>query len=57
MLTFPSRYTIDYFHPGVRAEIEAWPVDVLERWDWYFPQGGTLEDFKARAREAQVVYA
>lgn len=49
--------------PGMRDliarfwPVPTWPVDVLERWDWYFPQGGTLEDFKARAREAQVVYA
>lgn len=49
--------------PGMRDliarfwPVPTWPVDVLERWDWYFPAGGTLEDFKARAREAQVVYA
>jgi phage-related protein len=25
----PVRYTIEYFHPRVLADIEAWPTDVL----------------------------
>ncbi|MBX3642966.1 MAG: type II toxin-antitoxin system RelE/ParE family toxin [Rubrivivax sp.] len=25
----PVRYELEYFHPRVLAEIEAWPVDVL----------------------------
>ena len=27
-----------------------WPADTLERWDYYFPQGATLEQLKERAR-------
>lgn len=29
MLTSRLRYAVEYFHPKVLAEIEAWPVDVL----------------------------
>lgn len=49
--------------PGLRDliarfwPVPTWPLDVLERWDWYFPAGGTLDDFKARARAGGVVYA
>lgn len=42
--------------PAMRAFIEhwwpvpTWPADTLERWDYYFPQGATLEQLKERAR-------
>ena len=29
LLTSRLRYAVEYFHPKVLAEIEAWPVDVL----------------------------
>ena len=47
--------------PGMRDliarwwPVPTWPVDVLASWDYFFPKGGTLEDFKARARERKVV--
>ena len=42
--------------PGMRAFIErwwpvpTWPADTLERWEWYFPAGASLELLKERAR-------
>lgn len=29
--------------------VPTWPADTLERWDWYFPKGATLEELKSRA--------
>jgi hypothetical protein len=37
--------------------VPTWPADVLERWDWYFPPGATLEVLKERARAGTPVYA
>lgn len=30
--------------------LPGWPADTLERWDYYFPKGATLEQLKAVAR-------
>jgi hypothetical protein len=42
-------------HPKMREFIEhwwpcpTWPADTLERWDYYFPKGASLEELKRRA--------
>lgn len=49
--------------PGMRElvrrfwPVPTWPADVLDRWDWYFPQGATLEELKHRATFGERQYA